>query len=50
MVLGGDFVNWEKFFGVSIYGKLKAFCEARNMSLASAIRSAVASYISKQEG
>lgn len=42
-------MNWEKFFGNSLYMKLKEFCEARNVSLASTIRAAVALYISKQE-
>lgn len=42
-------MNWEKFFGANLYSKLKAFCQDRNMSLASAIRAAVALYISKQE-
>lgn len=42
-------MNWEKFFGANLYSKLKAFCEDRNMSLASAIRAAVASYLEKGE-
>lgn len=42
-------MNWEKFFGTILYNKLKAFCEDRNMSLASAIRAAVASYIERGE-
>lgn len=42
-------MNWEKFFGTILYNKLKAFCEDRNMSLASAIRAAVASYIERCE-
>lgn len=41
-------MNWEKFFGQSLYARLKDFCEARNVSLASTIRSAVALYISNQ--
>ena len=40
-------MNWEKFFGVIIYNRLKAFCEERNISIASAIRSAVASYLER---
>lgn len=42
-------MNWEKFFGSKLYGKLKEFCESRNMSMAAAIRFAVAAYFSKQE-
>ena len=42
-------MNWEKFFGTILYNKLKVFCEDRNMSLASAIRAAVASYIERGE-
>lgn len=41
-------MNWEKFLGANLYGKLKAFCEERNMSLASAIRDAVASYLANR--
>ena len=40
-------MNWEKFLGANLYGKLKAFCEERNMSLASAIRAAVAFYLER---
>lgn len=40
-------MNWEKFFGSKLYGKLKEFCEARNMSMAAAIRSAVAGYVNE---
>lgn len=42
-------MNWEKFFGVTIYNRLKAFCKDRNMSLSSAIREAVALYLAKRE-
>lgn len=42
-------MNWEKFFGVLLYKKLKQFCEERNISIASAIRAAVAMYVSGQE-
>lgn len=42
-------MNWEKFFGVTLYNRLKAFCADRNISISSAIRAAVALYISKQE-
>lgn len=40
-------MNWEKFFGVTIYNRLKAFCKDRNMSFSSAIRSAVAYYLER---
>ena len=40
-------MNWEKFFGVTIYNRLKAFCAERNISISSAIRSAVASYLER---
>jgi len=40
-------MNWEKFFGITIYNRLKAFCADRNMSLSSAIRSAVAYYLER---
>lgn len=42
-------MNWEKFFGTTIYNRLKAFCEYRNMSISSAIRAAVASYLERGE-
>lgn len=42
-------MNWEKFFGANLYNKLKYFCEERNMSLSSAIRAAVASYLERGE-
>lgn len=42
-------MNWEKFFGKSLYEKLKQFCAERNVSIASAIRTAVAFYIDRKE-
>ena len=47
METGGDLMNWEKFFGVTIYNRLKAFCADRNMSLSSVIKAAVASYLER---
>ena len=40
-------MNWEKFFGVTIYNRLKAFCADRNISISSVIREAVASYLER---
>lgn len=40
-------MNWEKFFGSSLYEKLKNFCEDRNISISSVIRAAVAQYVAK---
>lgn len=42
-------MNWEKFFGVTIYNRLKAFCSDRNISISSAIREAVALYLANRE-
>lgn len=40
-------MNWEKFFGHTLYEKLKSFCEERNISVSSVIRAAVAQYVEK---
>lgn len=40
-------MKWEKFFGPVVYQKLKAYCEARNMSMASVIRDAVIRYLER---
>lgn len=41
-------MNWEKFFGTALFERLKKFCADRNMSIASAIRTAVAEYLDRK--
>lgn len=38
-------MNWKTFFGVELYSRMKEFCNQRNISIASVIRSAVADYL-----
>lgn len=40
-------MNWRKFLGESLYRELKEYCADRNISLASAVRNAVAEYVKK---
>ena len=41
-------MHWKNFFGPEIYAKVKAYCEARKMSMASVVRDAVIRYIDKE--
>lgn len=38
-------MNWKRFLGENLYEKLTIFCKDRNMSLASAVRAAIAQYV-----